>query len=160
MKVPINNFTDDQMSWYALLLAKAMIIDKSLHSSEEDFLLKAFYFLEENERKEIQQAIIDKNIPFHLLEEVPNGFSPTVLASIISEVAHLIAADGRVDSTEKKFLMDLANLLGFDSNFLESILEWCNQAMNLEKRRKEIIEGYAQKQKRSKHNSRLTVRRE
>jgi len=149
MKVSIKEFSYEQKLWYAHLLAKACIMDKKLQKSEIGFVLKAFYFLEEKDQEKIREMVEKNAIPNHLVETVPKGMNINILGSILSEITHILASDGELKTTEKRFLRELKDIFDYSDQFLSELLEWAEKVTQLERLRSRLVVRFIDEKERS-----------
>lgn len=139
MKVPVEKFTKEERYWYAQLMCKAVLVDRKIEMDELDFLLKPFYYLDEDQKETLRAALKEKDIPDNMMDQIPKGFDAKILAAILTEVALLTVSDVALPNNEKSFLRVLLLKFGFPESVVSPFMKWVKSALKLEEDRRQLV---------------------
>ncbi|MGK0291255.1 MAG: hypothetical protein ACI86H_002722 [bacterium] len=151
MKVPVENFTHEEKTWYANLMVQAALEDRRVDPTEIEFLIKVCYFLDDEGKDEVRRMLRSKEKPKNVFTTIPESFRPTALATIYTEMTLFLISNAlAMSSTEKKFMLDLGAAFQFDDKYIESVLEWGDVALKQNKDRKSLVERIQSDEKRGR----------
>ena len=123
--------------WLARAMINMLLADKTIDHSELSYISDAMGLVEnENERNELMEATKNRK---YLEMEILNT-DREYAGHFFFYLAMIIAADGKVKTSEVNFLTKMCGKLGFPTDSAKDVLRWTTKLVKLNTEREQIID--------------------
>lgn len=124
--------------WLARAVVNMLVIDKTIDQSELSYLEDALGLIEdETQRAELIQAAKKRQA----MEMTNLNTDRSYAGHFFYYLAMIIAADGKVKTSEVNYLMKICGKLGFAPHSAKDVLRWATDLVKLNKERDQMIGG-------------------
>ncbi|MGA1599859.1 MAG: hypothetical protein ACO4AU_12465 [bacterium] len=135
----IGKLSPESKVWLAKAMVAVLIIDKQLDASELPYMKEALDLVSEDQAvtEELMNAAKERVAP-----ELGNLLSDRAYAGeFFYYLATLVAADGKVKTSEVNLLMTVCGKLGFAPKSAKEVLRWASDLVKLNREKQLMVEA-------------------
>ncbi len=137
----IKQLSTEGRIWLARAVVNMLVIDKTIDQSELSYLEDALSLIEDAEQRgELMQAAKKREV----MEMTNLNTDRPFAGHFFYYLAMIIAADGKVKTSEVNYLMKICGKLGFAPHSAKDVLRWATDLVKLNKERDQMIGGLRQ----------------
>ncbi len=135
----VSKLTMEGKVWLAKAMVAVLIVDKQLDATELHYMKEAFDLLQDNEEElnKLMECAKQRETP-----DMPNLLSDREYAGeFFYYLATLVAADGKVKTSEVNLLMTICGKLGFAPRSAKEVLRWASDLVKLNKEKELMVDA-------------------
>jgi len=135
----IERLSDNGKMWLAKAMVNMLIADKVIDQSEMCYLEDALSLVESDE----DRAALMETAKKREVSPMENLNTDRMYAGhFFYYLAMIVAADGKVKTSEVNYLMKICGKLGFPPRSAKDVLRWATDMVKLNKERGQMVEGF------------------
>mgnify|MGYP001160995656 FL=1 len=135
----IERLSDKGKAWLAKAMVNMLIADKVIDQSEMCYLEDALSLVDSDE----ERAALMETAKKREVTPMENLNTDRMYAGhFFYYLAMIVAADGKVKTSEVNYLMKICGKLGFPPRSAKDVLRWATDLVKLNKERGQMVDGF------------------
>ncbi|MDX2470777.1 MAG: hypothetical protein QNL04_09420 [SAR324 cluster bacterium] len=128
MLTQLSKWDQSKVYWFVKLQINAVASDRKITLVEMQRMLQVFNFVKvASQKEELILMLRQSENPVGSIEVPPEDLTQSELAGCFLDTAKLLISDFDFEAQEYAFLLQIAEMFNFESDFTKHLLNWCDE---------------------------------